>query len=195
MTRDDYATREISPAASGIGNIDVTKTSSHRVPGRGRRHYGDGEAAAQHRTKTVGYGVVLSGEIYPVLDDGERLLKPGPVVVQCGTNHAWSNCSDKPGRMAFLLIDGAAVGRGRALWPQALVVGLGLRVDLLDQRADELGDHSGPRDHEGGIHFRLERDFRRRDPRCASGLADLPIPPTVPRRRTHRRHRKVRKPG
>jgi len=59
-----------------------------------------------HRTKTVDYGIVLSGEIYLVVDDGETLLKPGDVVVQLGTNHAWSNRSDKPCRMAFILIDG-----------------------------------------------------------------------------------------
>jgi mannose-6-phosphate isomerase-like protein (cupin superfamily) len=59
-----------------------------------------------HRTKTVDYGIVLSGEIYLVLDKQETLLKAGDVVVQRGTNHAWSNRSDKPCRMAFILIDG-----------------------------------------------------------------------------------------
>lgn len=67
-----------------------------------------------HRTKTVDYGIVLSGEIYLVLDDGETRLEPGDIVVQCGTNHARSNRSDKPCRMAFILIDG--VWRGAAPW-------------------------------------------------------------------------------
>jgi hypothetical protein len=35
------------------------------------------------------------------------LLKPGSVVVQRGTNHAWANRSGKPCRMVFILIDGA----------------------------------------------------------------------------------------
>lgn len=61
-----------------------------------------------HRTQTVDYGIVLSGEIYLVLDDSETLLKPGDVVVQRGTNHAWSNRADVPCRMAFILIDGKA---------------------------------------------------------------------------------------
>jgi hypothetical protein len=34
------------------------------------------------------------------------LLKPGSVVVQRGTNHAWANRSGKPCRMLFVLIDG-----------------------------------------------------------------------------------------
>jgi hypothetical protein len=34
------------------------------------------------------------------------LLKPGSVVVQRGTNHAWANRSGRPCRMLFVLIDG-----------------------------------------------------------------------------------------
>lgn len=59
-----------------------------------------------HRTDTVDYGIVLSGEIYLVLDKQETLLKAGDVVVQRGTNHAWSNRSDQPCRMAFILVNG-----------------------------------------------------------------------------------------
>jgi quercetin dioxygenase-like cupin family protein len=58
-----------------------------------------------HRTQTVDYGIVLSGEVYLVLDKEETLLKAGDVVVQRGTNHAWSNRSNEPCRMAFILID------------------------------------------------------------------------------------------
>jgi mannose-6-phosphate isomerase-like protein (cupin superfamily) len=58
-----------------------------------------------HRTQTVDYGIVLSGEVYLVLDKEETLLKAGDVVVQRGTNHAWSNRSTEPCRMAFILID------------------------------------------------------------------------------------------
>jgi quercetin dioxygenase-like cupin family protein len=59
-----------------------------------------------HRTKTVDYGIVLSGEVYLVLDKQETLLKAGDVVVQRGTNHAWANRSSEPCRMAFILVDG-----------------------------------------------------------------------------------------
>jgi len=59
-----------------------------------------------HRTETIDYGIVLSGEVYLVVEDGETLLRPGDVVVQRGTNHAWHNRSDQPSRMAFVLIDG-----------------------------------------------------------------------------------------
>ena len=59
-----------------------------------------------HRTESVDYGVVIEGEMTLVLDDSEVLLKPGSVVVQRGTNHAWANRSGKPCRMLFVLVDG-----------------------------------------------------------------------------------------
>ncbi len=60
-----------------------------------------------HRTETVDYGVVIAGELTLVLDDSEVQLKPGSVVVQRGTNHAWANRSGQPCRMLFVLVDGA----------------------------------------------------------------------------------------
>ena len=59
-----------------------------------------------HRTETVDYAVVLEGEITLLLDDSEVHLKAGDVVIQRGTNHAWSNRSGKPVRMLYVLMDG-----------------------------------------------------------------------------------------
>jgi uncharacterized cupin superfamily protein len=59
-----------------------------------------------HRTETIDYAIVLSGEITMLLDEGEVLLKAGDVLVQCGTNHAWSNRSGAPCIVAFVLLDG-----------------------------------------------------------------------------------------
>jgi hypothetical protein len=58
-----------------------------------------------HKTNTVDYAIVLDGEIYAMMDVGETLLKPGDVLIQRGTNHAWSNRSDGPCRIAFVVID------------------------------------------------------------------------------------------
>jgi hypothetical protein len=65
-----------------------------------RRHPG------MHRTETVDYAIVLEGELWAVMDEGETLLRAGDVLVQRGTNHAWANRSDKTCRVAFVLIDG-----------------------------------------------------------------------------------------
>lgn len=60
-----------------------------------------------HRTESIDYGVVIEGELTLVLDDAEVQLRPGSVVVQRGTNHAWANRSQRPCRILFVLIDGA----------------------------------------------------------------------------------------
>ena len=49
---------------------------------------------------------MLEGEITLLLDDSEAHLKAGDVVIQRGTNHAWSNRSGKPVRMLYILMDG-----------------------------------------------------------------------------------------
>ena len=59
-----------------------------------------------HRTETIDYGIVLEGEVTLILDDSETTLQAGDIVVQRGTNHAWSNRGDKPCRIAFILVGG-----------------------------------------------------------------------------------------
>ncbi|MFN4101062.1 MAG: cupin domain-containing protein [Pararhodobacter sp.] len=66
---------------------------------------GDSPHPLMHRTESIDYGIVIEGEMVLVLDDGEAVLKPGSVVIQRGTNHAWANRSGKPCRMLFILID------------------------------------------------------------------------------------------
>ena len=63
-----------------------------------RRH------AGMHKTNTVDYAIVLSGEIYAVLDESEVLLRAGDCLVQRGTRHAWSNRTEKPCVIAFVLV-------------------------------------------------------------------------------------------
>lgn len=62
-----------------------------------------------HRTETVDFGIVISGEIVLLMDEGETTVGPGDIVVQRGTNHGWANRSDEPCRIAFVLIDGTFV--------------------------------------------------------------------------------------
>ena len=53
------------------------------------------------KTRTLDFCLVLEGEITLVLDTEEAHLKAGDTVVQRGTNHAWSNRSDRPCVVAF----------------------------------------------------------------------------------------------
>lgn len=58
-----------------------------------------------HRTRSLDYAIVMSGEIDMLLDEGEVHLKAGDVVVQQATNHSWVNRGSEPCRIAFILID------------------------------------------------------------------------------------------
>lgn len=70
------------------------------------RHDGrEGKHPGMHRTDTIDYAIVLEGEIYAVMDEGETLMRAGDVLIQRGTNHAWANRSTKTARIAFVLID------------------------------------------------------------------------------------------
>jgi mannose-6-phosphate isomerase-like protein (cupin superfamily) len=61
--------------------------------------------AYMHRTKSVDYAIVLSGEIDMLLDDSEVHLKAGDILIQQATNHAWVNRSNDFCKIAFVLID------------------------------------------------------------------------------------------
>lgn len=58
------------------------------------------------KTRTLDFCVVLEGEIVLVLDTQEVALKAGEIVVQRGTNHAWSNRSARPAVVAIASHDG-----------------------------------------------------------------------------------------
>lgn len=58
-----------------------------------------------HKTNSVDYAIVIDGEIWAMMDEGEKLMKASDVLVQRGTNHAWSNRTDAPARVIFILVD------------------------------------------------------------------------------------------
>lgn len=76
----------------------VAMGAAHAMDPDGSRHPG------MHKTDTVDYAIVLSGEIHALMDDGETLLRTGDCLIQRGTNHAWSNRSDAPCLVAFILV-------------------------------------------------------------------------------------------
>ena len=51
--------------------------------------------------------VILSGEIWALMDEEEVLMRPGDCLIQRGTNHAWSNRSSEPCRFLAVLVDAA----------------------------------------------------------------------------------------
>ena len=74
--------------------------------------FGPGVAPRNHRTDSIDYAVVMSGEIDMELDDTVVHLKAGDVLVQRGTIHNWINRGTEPCVMAFVLIDAKSVEAG-----------------------------------------------------------------------------------
>ena len=93
------ATRNIPPEQARAAFEEMGAGSASTFS-QNRRH------PFMHRTETVDYAVVLEGEIVMLLDQDEVHLKAGDVVIQRGTNHAWSNRSGKPVKMLYVLVDG-----------------------------------------------------------------------------------------
>jgi quercetin dioxygenase-like cupin family protein len=58
-----------------------------------------------HRTQSIDYAIVISGEITLILDNGEeKAVKAGEFIIQQGTNHQWLNKTDVVTRIAFVML-------------------------------------------------------------------------------------------
>jgi naringenin degradation protein FdeH len=88
--------QERAAGDDGSGHISALDRGAPRHPGF-------------HKTHSVDYAIVLSGEIHALMDEGEVRLSAGDVLIQRGTNHAWSNRTDAPAYVAFVLIDAEPV--------------------------------------------------------------------------------------
>jgi quercetin dioxygenase-like cupin family protein len=102
------------PPDQAAGGFDRTAAfaamgAGHAMDPDATRHPG------MHKTDTVDYAIVLTGEIWALLDDDETLLRAGDTLVQRGTNHAWSNRGDRACLVAFILVSaGPLKGTSRA---------------------------------------------------------------------------------
>jgi mannose-6-phosphate isomerase-like protein (cupin superfamily) len=108
--------RIVQSAARPEG-YDPSKDASASPPqapsqGPGGAWYRGGQNAFSspvHRSETVDYGIVLSGERILVLDEGEFVMRPGEIVVQLGNWHGWTN-PDSESVMAFIMMGGTFSG-------------------------------------------------------------------------------------
>ena len=74
--------------------------------------YAPGVTPRNHRTNSIDYAVVLSGQIDMELDDQMVTLRAGDVLVQRGTIHNWVNKGSEPCQIAFALVDARPVKAG-----------------------------------------------------------------------------------
>jgi mannose-6-phosphate isomerase-like protein (cupin superfamily) len=66
---------------------------------------GSARSSGMHRTDTIDFAVVLSGELVAIMDEGETTMKAGDILIQRGTNHAWENRTNSMTRILFVLCD------------------------------------------------------------------------------------------
>jgi quercetin dioxygenase-like cupin family protein len=75
--------------------------------------FSPGVAPRVHRTDSIDYAVVISGEIDMELEKGAEVrLKAGDALVQRGTVHNWVNRGKVPCVIAFVLVDAKPVKTG-----------------------------------------------------------------------------------
>jgi naringenin degradation protein FdeH len=111
-----------TPADCPIGE-DIEDTGARVIgtppPENGSRFavitFPPGNPGRMHRTETIDYVVVISGEIDMDMDGSTVKLKAGDVLVQRATNHAWVNRSNEPARVAFVLLDARPLGIGQPI--------------------------------------------------------------------------------
>jgi len=89
----------VTAGAVAVDHAQVLREMGLREEAAPRRH------AFTHRTRSLDYAIVLTGEIDMLLDNSQVHLKAGDVLVQQGTNHAWVNNGTHSCRIAFVLID------------------------------------------------------------------------------------------
>ncbi|MDA0239996.1 MAG: cupin domain-containing protein [Proteobacteria bacterium] len=99
------------PSAEEVAaTLDEASTVAFNAGQTGDRGGETTTRTRNHKTESVDYGIVVSGERTLVLDSGELVMRPGDIVVQVGNFHAWDNNRDHS-RMAFVMIGGTFGGK------------------------------------------------------------------------------------
>ena len=102
---------ELDPSGKKIGTT-ISNGTVFRIVS-----FGPGVAPRNHRTDSIDYAVVMSGEIDMDLDGTIVHLKAGDVLVQRGTIHNWINRGSEPCVIAFVLISAKSASAGGKLLP------------------------------------------------------------------------------
>ena len=74
--------------------------------------FGPGVSPRNHRTDSIDYAIIMSGEIDMEMDGTMIHLKAGDVLVRRGTIHNWINTGTAPCVIAFALFHGNPVTAG-----------------------------------------------------------------------------------
>lgn len=100
VNNDSDEDEGLRPVAAGLPNGTICRINK----------FDPGVSPRMHRTDTIDYAIVMSGEIDMELDNGVVVhIKAGDVLVQRGTVHNWINKGTEPCIVAFILIDAKPV--------------------------------------------------------------------------------------
>jgi quercetin dioxygenase-like cupin family protein len=101
-TTESFPVNNTGDADEGLRKVGTTLNNGtvFRVA-----EFAPGVAPRNHRTDSIDYAVIVSGEIDMELDNSVVHLKAGDVLVQRGTIHNWVNRGTEPCVIAFVLID------------------------------------------------------------------------------------------
>jgi quercetin dioxygenase-like cupin family protein len=99
----------VNPLPDGIPKTILDKTALERLAEFGGAHHviDQSRHPAMHETQTLDVICLLEGDASLLLEEGETRLKPGQVVIQRGTNHAW-RAHGGPALFLAVLIDRSA---------------------------------------------------------------------------------------
>jgi quercetin dioxygenase-like cupin family protein len=114
-----WATQGFPADNDGQEDAGLQKTGTTLANGTIFRviEFAPGVAPRDHRTDSIDYAAVLSGEIDMELDGSSVHLKAGDVLVQRGTIHNWSNRGSAPCVIAIVLIAAKSVDAGGKTLP------------------------------------------------------------------------------
>jgi quercetin dioxygenase-like cupin family protein len=115
---------ELDPSGKKIGTT-ISDGTVFRIVS-----FGPGVAPRNHRTDSIDYAVVMSGEIDMDLDGTVVHLRAGDVLVQRGTIHNWINKGSEACVIAFVLISAKSVTAGGKTLPEPRLASLGTMLGL-----------------------------------------------------------------
>lgn len=108
-TTDSFPVKNDGSADEGLRKVSTTLKNGSILR---MIEFAPGVAPRNHRTDSIDYIIVMSGEIDMDLDDSTVHLKAGDVLVQRGTIHNWINRGTQPCVVAAILIDAKPVQAG-----------------------------------------------------------------------------------
>lgn len=96
----------VAPPPPGVPKDVLDQVTRERFAEMGGAHHIRDQTRhpAMHTTETIDVICLLQGDVTLILDEGETRLKPGQVVIQRGTNHAWQ-AHGGPALLLAVLID------------------------------------------------------------------------------------------